>query len=173
MQFGFQKGSSTTMATWMMTETINFFTNRGGPVYLCLLDLTKAFDHVKFSTLFQILCEKIPAIFLRFVFFSYMNQYCQVLWSGEPSEQFSINNGVRQGAIASPTYFNLYMNLIFDELKKSELGCFINDVYYGAIAYADDFALLAPSREALQSMITIVEKFCSDRGSSKSVPIPL
>ena len=164
MQFGFLKGSSTTMATWMMTETINYFTNRGGPVYLCLLDLTKAFDHVKFSTLFHILSEKIPAILLRFIIFSYMNQDCQVLWSGEPSEQFSINNGVRQGAIASPTYFNLYMNLIFDELKKSGCGCFINDVFYGAIAYADDFALLAPSREALQSMIKIVEKFCSGRG---------
>ena len=164
MQFGFQVGSSTTMATWMLNETINYFTNRGGPVYLCLLDLTKAFDHVKFSTLFQILSEKIPAILLRFVCFVYMNQDCQVLWSGEPSEQFSISNGVRQGAIASPTYFNLYMNFIFDKLKKSGLGCFISDVYYGAIAYADDFALLAPSRDALQSMINIVEKFCSGRG---------
>ena len=119
---------------------------------------------MKFSTLFQILGERIPAIFLRLVVFSYMSQYCRVLWSGEPSSQIKVNNGVRQGAIASPTYFNLYMNLIFDELKKSNLGCFIGDIYYRAIAYADDFALLAPSREALQSMITIVEKFCNSRG---------
>ena len=164
MQLGFQKGCSTTMATWLMTETINYFTNRGGPVYLCLLDLTKAFDHVKFSTLFHILGKKIPAILLRFVYFSYKNQNCRVMWSGVPSEQFSVNNGVRQGSIASPTYFNLYVDLLFEELKSSGIGCKIDDIYYGAIAYADDFALLAPSREALQTMILIVEKFFTGRG---------
>ena len=54
MQFGFQQGQSTTMATWTLTETISYFRSRGGPVYLCLLDLTKAFDRVKLSTLFRL-----------------------------------------------------------------------------------------------------------------------
>ena len=52
LQFGFQKDLSTTMCTWTLLETINYFSSRGGPIYVCLLDLTKAFDHVKHSILF-------------------------------------------------------------------------------------------------------------------------
>ena len=55
LQFGFQRGQSTTMATWTLSETVSYFTNRGSPVYLCLLDLTKAFDHIQFSRLFNLL----------------------------------------------------------------------------------------------------------------------
>ena len=63
LQFGFQKNLSTTLCTWTMMETINFFTNRGSPMYVCLLDLTKAFDHVKHKILFEKLKSKIPSIF--------------------------------------------------------------------------------------------------------------
>ena len=48
---GLLNPSSTVMATWMLTETINFYTSRGGPVYLCLLDLSKAFDNIKLDML--------------------------------------------------------------------------------------------------------------------------
>ena len=62
LQFGFQSGQSTTMATWTLSETISYFNNHGSPVFLCLLDLTKAFDHIKFSQLFVMLKERIPLI---------------------------------------------------------------------------------------------------------------
>ena len=39
-QFGFQKGLSTNICTWIVQETINYFRNRNTPVYLCLMDLT-------------------------------------------------------------------------------------------------------------------------------------
>ena len=65
MQFGFQQHSSTTMSTWTITECINFYTNRGGPVYLCLLDLSKAFDNIKLDLLFQKLEPRIPPIFFK------------------------------------------------------------------------------------------------------------
>ena len=48
-QFGFMKKISTTFCTWSVSESINYFTNRGSSVYVCLLDLTKAFDMVKLS----------------------------------------------------------------------------------------------------------------------------
>lgn len=31
-QFGFQRGQSTTMATWTLSETISYFNNHGSPV---------------------------------------------------------------------------------------------------------------------------------------------
>ena len=164
LQFGFQRGQSTTMASWTLMETVSYFTSRGGPVYLCLLDLTKAFDHVKFSTMFRLLKERIPAILLRFIIFSYTHQQCSVMWQNSRSESFLIKNGVRQGSIASPTYFNLYIDQIFKDLQDSNLGCMIGDLYYGILGYADDLALLAPSRGTLQLMVTKCERFFSSRG---------
>ena len=78
LQFGFQPGQSTTMATWTLMETISYFTSRGGPVYLCLMDLKKAFDHVKFNVLFSLLGEKFPHILLRFIISTDTHQQCSV-----------------------------------------------------------------------------------------------
>ena len=163
-QFGFQRGQSTTMATWTLKETISYFTNRGSPIYLCLLDLTKAFDHVKFSELFTLLKDRIPHILIRFVIFSYTHQQCRVVWQNSSSSIFDIANGVRQGSIASPTYFNLYVDPIFKKLQDSNMGCWIGDIYFGALGYADDMALLAPSRGTLQKMVGMCESFFNQVG---------
>ena len=164
MQFGFQQHSSTTMSTWTITECINFYTNRGGPVYLCLLDLSKAFDNIKLDLLFKKLESKIHPIFLRLIIFSYIYQECIVRWRDSHSAGFKISNGVRQGAVASPSFFNVYMNDLFSELKESNLGCMIESFYFGIIGYADDFALVSPSCESLQKMINITEEYCTRHG---------
>ena len=36
-QFGFKSNVSTTLCSWAVLETTNFFTNRGGIVYACFL----------------------------------------------------------------------------------------------------------------------------------------
>ena len=168
-QFGFSKGSSTTFCTWTLLETINYYRNRGGPVYMCLLDLTKAFDLVKFSTLFKKLGERLPAVFVRLIIFSYISQECAVRWDHATTAKFNITNGVRQGAVSSPAYFNLYLDDLFPLLKQSGYGCCVGDHYYGGIAYADDVTLLAPTREGLQELINICEVFFSNLGIKISV----
>ena len=37
------------------------------------------------------------------------------------SNKFTVSNGVRQGAVASPHYFNVYLDDLFIELKESGL----------------------------------------------------
>ena len=69
-QFGFQQGVSTTFCTWVLQETITYFRNRDTPVYLCLMDLTKAFDNVKLSLLFKKLKNKVPPILTRILIIS-------------------------------------------------------------------------------------------------------
>ena len=163
-QYGFQKGKSTGMCTWTLTETINYFRNRHTPVFLCLMDLTKAFDLVKLSILFNKLAQKVSPILIRFLAFSYIHQECVVSWGGVQSTAFTISNGVRQGAVLSPTLFNIYIDSLFDELRLSGFGCKIQNQYFGCIGYADDIALVAPSREALQMMINISKSFFDRHG---------
>ena len=108
--------------------------------------------------------ERIPFILLRFIIFSYTHQQCSVMWQNSRSSDFIISNGVRQGAIASPTFFNLYINEIFSVLEDSNLGCWIGDLYYGALGYADDLALLAPSWGTLQNIVSLCETFFTHLG---------
>ena len=163
-QLGFQKGLSTTLCTWLVQETVNYFRNRGSPVYLCCMDLTKAFDNVKLSLLFQKLKNKVPPILIRILIHSYINQECFISWNGVKSSVFGINNGVRQGAVLSPTLFNIYIDDIQQKLRNSGFGCRIDSLYFGCFAYADDLSLIAPTREALQEMINVCVKYFDEHG---------
>ena len=77
------------------------------------------------------------------------------------SDAFLVKNGVRQGAILSPSLFCVYMDSLFRLLRNVGVGCHIGGEFLGAFGYADDVLLLAPSRQALQIMLTICENFAS------------
>ena len=54
-------------------------------------------------------------------------------------------------------------------MKDSGLGCYIDGFYYGMFGYADDCALLSPSRDSLQQMLNICEKYFTAHGIKISV----
>ena len=88
----------------MVNETIQYYTkNRGSPVYLLLLDATKAYDKVSFKVLFDVLLDKnvCPRI-VNLLYYMYTNQLCHVKWGDEKSASFGISNGVKQSGIISP-----------------------------------------------------------------------
>ena len=169
LQFGFQKNNSAPMCTWMLLETVNHFTTRGSPVYVCLLDLRKAFDTVKFDLLFEKLKGRVHPVLLRLVIYSYLHQSVYVRWAASSSGAFTVSNGVRQGAVASPIFFNVYTDELFEILRNSGFGCEIDSLYFGLLAYADDSALIAPSRQALQQMLIICESYFDKHGIEISV----
>ena len=142
-------------------------------LYVCLLDLTKAFDHVKHNSLFKKLSEKVPAVFLRLIIVTYLSQICCINWDNYKSGNFTVINGVRQGAVASPLYFNAYLDDLFLQMKHSGLGCHIDGYFYGLLGYADDCALLSPTREGLQRMLDICEKYFAIHGIKISVNVIL
>ena len=78
-----------------------------------------------------------------------------MIWDRTLSGSFMVKNGVRQGAVLSPTLFSLYINSLMEKLEHSGLGCHVNNFYYGSAAYADDIILLSPSRNGLQAMFSM------------------
>ena len=48
------------------------------------------------------------------------------------------------------------------ELKGSGYGCHINNMFVGALGYADDVTLLSPSIRGLNAMITLREVFAKN-----------
>ena len=162
LQFGFQKGCSTVQCTWAVQETVSYYLRRGSSVFCCLLDFSKAFDKVNFDALFMKLRERnFPAVVLRLLVHMYMNQSCFIRWNSIESEVFSVKNGVRQGAILSPSLFCVYLDTLLCQLRDAGVGCHIGGTFLGAFGYADDVLLLAPTRQALQIMLTICENFAT------------
>ncbi len=162
-QFGYKAKSSTIMCTNMLLETLQYFTSAQSEVYALFIDASKAFDRVSHDKLFPILRERsvCPAI-LRLLFIMYSNSSMCVRWSDSLSETFSVQNGVRQGGVISPVLYNIYTDNLLVQLKNSGMGCYINGIFSGALGYADDLVILAPSLYALRSMISICEKYAKD-----------
>ena len=57
-QFAYKKGFSTSLCSFLVFETIQYYKSQGSNVYRLSLDCTKAFDKVQFSKLFNTLVEK-------------------------------------------------------------------------------------------------------------------
>ena len=75
------------------------------------------------------------------------------------SASFSIVNGVRQGAVLSPSLFSLYIDKFLVSLESSGWGCQVGNYFYGATAYADYIIFLSPSRHGLQQMFDICHNY--------------
>ena len=84
-----------------------------------------------------------------------------VRWKNAFSDSFPIANGVRQGGVLS---FTIYIDDLLDDLRNRGVGCFWDSVFAGAIGYADDVVLLAPSPAALRIMLHCCEDFAFERG---------
>ena len=148
------------MCTWTAVETIDHFSRNGSSVYVCALDMSKAFDRVKHSALFEKLQERnLPDIFTRLLIYMYRNQYASVKWNNELSNSFALTNGVKQGAVLSALLYCIYVDDLYKQLRKQKYGCWVNGKYHGILGYSDDILLLCPSIAALRHMLETCEKY--------------
>ena len=169
LQFSYQKYCSTNMCTWLMIESINYYTRNNSNVYTCFMDMKKAFDMVKHSLLFRkLITRNVPPIFIRLIIVMYMSQSAKVRWQDKTSNPFMISNGVKQGAVLSAILFCVYIDDLIKQLRKEQDGCWINGDYVGIIIYADDIVLLAPSIDALQNMIDTCSRYATSHNLSFS-----
>ena len=112
------------LCTSMVNETIQYSSSNGAkPVYLLLLDASKAFDKLSFETLFNVLLDKkmYPRT-VKLLYYVFRNQSCYVTGSNNRSETFNISNGVKKGGVILPLFFSIYIDNLFLELPTSDLG---------------------------------------------------
>ena len=149
-QFGFKPKHSTDLCIYTLKEVIEFYKSQSSSVYVCFMDASKAFDRVNHWTLFKKLIDRgMPDVFVRLLVYWYRTQNACVRWSTACSEMFTVSNGVRQGGILSPLFFNVYMDGLSDILCKTECGCTMGGRMINHLMYADDVVILSPSAKGL------------------------
>ena len=164
LQFAYQARASTTMCSWTATAVIEHFNLHGSAVYGAAMDMSKAFDLVEWSSLFLTLVDReVEPIFLRLMLYIYQNQMCNVKWSDQYSEMFTVSNGVRQGAVSSAILFAVYIDELLNVLRQAKIGCHIDGIFYGALVFADDILLLSASCSGLQAMVNLCQSFVAQK----------
>ena len=164
LQMGYKRGSSTAQCSYVAMETINHFLREGTNPIMVALDMTMAFDKCRFDILFSRVANKLPAVVVRCMIYLYERQHAWVRWGDTASSTFGVTNSTRQGAVSSPALFSLYVQDLLDRLQDLGVGCYMGHTYVGAVAWADDFLLLAPSRSAMQLMLDTASAFVKEVG---------
>ena len=160
LQFAFKPHSSTSMCTLALKEVASYYNENGGQIFCAMLDASKAFDRLRYDKLFKILEDRnLDPLTFRLLLFSYENQATRTQWLDETSQYFNSLNGIRQGGVASPILFTVYMDELIHRLEKRNIGCYVGRQFFGVLCYADDVTLLAPTVNALQNLLDTCQHF--------------
>lgn len=155
---GFKRNSGTSHYTLTVKGVAKHYVKRRSRVFAAFLDVRKAFDHSNYyRILSRLLMKGIPVSVVRLLLKWYESTNIRVMWRNNLSDtSFGINHGVRQGGLLSPILFSVgLIDDLLERLEQSGIGCRISFKYFGAIAYADDIVLMAPSVEGLNSLLSI------------------
>ena len=153
-QFGFKTNHSTDACIYLLKEVINYYCKSDSPIFLCFVDVRKAFDRVNYLKLFLKLTVKGPPLHLIGLlnYWFRTQQFC-ISWDNVLSRCFGSSNGLRQGGILSPHLFNAYIDDLNHELNTLPIGCMMNGVNINNLCYADDMVLISPTALGLQHLL--------------------
>jgi hypothetical protein len=161
-QFGFRPNYSCSHAMFCLNELIQSKRREGKTIYACFLDYTKAFDKLNRTKLLLKLHEIIPSDIWIMIKIYYDLSYIVVVLKNQRSQAIKTTIGVKQGGKMSPKLYSIYANGMIDEAEKSGKLCEAYGIYIGIICYADDTTVCCNTREDLQAVLQIIEKYCND-----------
>lgn len=190
-QFGFRPDRGTCEAIFAIRQLQEKSREQGQNLYLCFVDLEKAFDSVPREALWLVL-QKVGCTedFVELLRLLHDNMQCCVTVDGEQSNFFPVTCGVKQGCVIAPTLFAIYFAVVVQEVLRScSQGVHIRfrtdgklfnlarlkastKVSYAMVTevmYADDLSFAADSPDGLQQLMTAFHSSCSKFGLKVSV----
>ena len=163
LQFAYKRKHSTAQAIHTLRSCVEYFTSHGSDVLVTFLDCSKAFDTISHYGIFIRLMERgVPLCFLKLIMYWYLNMKSRCRWGNAFSEYFDVLTGTKQGGVLSPCLFTIYVDELIARLRKKGIGCYLISLFIACIMYADDLCLIAPTRGAMQQMLSVCEQFCAE-----------
>ena len=153
-QMGFRQGLSTQLQSLRLAEYVAQGFQRRMQTAAVFLDVAKAFDQVWHKGLILKLCRANIPLNLSKLIQSFLHERSfQVAEGGELSQARGTNCGVPQGAILSPTIFNLYVNDL-PSSPQSQIFMFADDTALAAQSWNGNYAV-----RKLQTHLSLLEKW--------------
>ena len=173
-QCGFRKGRGCTDQLFSLRVMMEKAREYRRPLYICFVDLRKAYDSVNRAALWSVLqhCYHLPPKFLNIIKSLHSNTSAAVRSYGKTSDPFPVSVGVKQGCVLAPTLFNLYFDTVIRmamSTHQSDVGLSLSylleadlvgnrkkltsTVSVSDLEYADDMALTSESFEGLMSLL--------------------
>ena len=112
--------SSMVVARSLSWHNVTNFSEFNKAIYICFVDLQKAYDIVNGDALWEVLRKSfnIPDEIIRIIKALHIGSVGVIRDKGELSEKFSINVGDKQGDVLAPLLFNMYLDAVIKvELK--------------------------------------------------------
>lgn len=161
-QFGFRKNSSCSHAVFALKQAIKYCKSSFKRVYVCAIDLSKAFDKVNRTHLWAKMIDKGVNPYIILAIRSYYADSQMIIINGtECGKLFRTTVGVRQGGVISPKLFNLYIDDLPLSIDATNSGIDIGSIRINCIMYADDVLLIARTKTELKTQLEALEKYSS------------
>ena len=133
------------------SESIAECKDRGEELYILALDVQKAFDVVRHNSLLDKLYEQgMVGLWWKLKESAYRNLKECILWDGNLSKPYEIQQGSRKRALPSPDDYKSYINKALTNLTNSSKGFMIGNVDITVPTCADDIILLSTNPTELQ-----------------------
>ena len=163
-QCGFRPGRGTTDQLFTLSRILEGAWEFAQPVYMCFVDLEKAYDRVPRDVLWRVLWEYgVRGALLGAIQSLYAQSVSCVRVFGSKSDMFPVRVGLRQGCALSPILFVIFMDRIS---RRSQVG---TGLQYGglkisSLLFADDVVLMASSGCDLQLALDRFAAECEAAG---------
>jgi len=159
---GFLKGSRTTDNIFILQGLINKQMFLGKPLFLCMVDFSKAFDLINRHILFYKLTKHgYHGRIIDTLRSLYRKTLFRVKCNGMLSSPVLDQLGVNQGGNASPTLFRAYVADIGEYLEK-HTGLCVSDTIMAHLLWADDLVLISDSEQGIQKQLDGLLRYCSN-----------
>ena len=190
-QCGVRAGRSTVDMIFSLRQLQEKCRDQQQPLFIAFVDLTKAFDLVSRSGLFQIL-QKIgcPPNLLVVITSFHQDMQSTVCFDGATFEPFPVSSGVKQGCVLAPTLFGIFFSMLLQyAFADCEDGVYVRtkqdgklfniarlraktksyEVLLRELLFADDAALRSHSEEGLQRLVNKLSAACKEFGMTISL----
>ena len=192
-QSGFRPSRSTIDMMFVVRRLQELGRKAGIPLFLCFIDIQKAYDSVDRSLLWQVLSHLgVPPQMIAVIreFHDGMKA-CVRSSDGTCSKPFEVNKGLRQGCVLSPLLFNIFiaavLNVVLQKFSEDEdilaelvhlqeqpretrpepTIDYVRRAVWGML-YADDACIVSRSPRALAKMMEVIVLVCDAFGLTVS-----
>ncbi len=160
-QYAFRAGRSIEEPLFILNELLHHqCVELNNQVFVCAIDLSKAFDTVwRDGLMRRLFTVGVKGKLFRLIRNMYSHTTASVWLNNKRTLEFELKTGVRQGENSSPLLFSIYIDQLSAHIVKhfpTTKQVSIKGVHLTHLIYADDLLLFASGQERLQELMQIV-----------------